>query len=187
VQLQIFKFLYLRGGLVMFLCMQREKLPDTAPIRWWVTIVFIAKPFDHKWSPFVFLGKRRSARHELENLGFHSALSLWRGCARPPSKPGMLLEITAAYNLTNSDDLDNIFRAMAMNCGLPETSRMLFIRFSVGLSYYIMPGPQERKPAPVQRLNLSLSLHPKARPGSGYSSSATPKWSLLSHRPEGFG
>lgn len=162
VQLQIFKFLYLRGGLGYV------PLHATGGTTRYSTnslvgdYRFIAKPFDHKWSPFVFLGSGAQLDMSEKILDFIPLYPFGVG-VQTPIKPGMLLEITAAYNLTNSDDLDNIFRANGDELWLTGNKQDAFYSLSVGLSYY-NAGPQERKPAPVPKAEPIIIPAPKPVP-----------------------
>ncbi|HPM04981.1 MAG TPA: OmpA family protein [Candidatus Cloacimonas sp.] len=160
VQLQIFKFLYLRGGLgYVQLHASKDKYNTNSLVG---DYRFIAKPFDRKWTPFVFLGSGAQLDMSEKILDFIPLYPFGVG-VQTPIKPGMLMEITAAYNLTNSDDLDNISRNNGDELWLTGNKQDAFYSLSVGLSYY-SAGPQERKPAPVPKAEPIIIPAPKPTP-----------------------
>lgn len=149
IQLKIFPFLHLRGGL------------GYAPIRATggttryktQSLVgdyrFMVIPIERKWSPFIFAGSGMQIDMQNSILDFIPLYPFGVG-VQTPIKEGMLLELTAAYNLTNNNNMDGGLTNHANNF-LSGKKQDAFYSLTAGLSFY-NAGPEERQPAPVPKV-----------------------------------
>jgi len=158
LQLKILPFLYLRGGLGY------TPIRATGGTTRYKTqslvgdYRFLVIPFEKKWSPFLFAGSGMQIDMQNSILDFIPLYPFGVG-VHTPIKPGTMLEITAAYNLTNTNQLDGGLTNKDDNW-LTGKKQDAFYSLTAGLSFY-NAGPQERKPAPVPKVEPVVVPPPK--------------------------
>jgi len=161
VQLQILPFLYLRGGLGYTHLSAKGSLTQYDTNSLLGDYRFIVKPFEKKWSPFIFAGSGMQIDMNNKILDFIPMYPFGIG-VQTPIKKGMLLELTGAYNLTNTNTLDGGLTNSANNW-LSGKKQDAFYSITAGLTYF-NAGPEERKPAPVPKVEPVVVPAPAPTP-----------------------
>ncbi|PKN72067.1 MAG: hypothetical protein CVU50_08775 [Candidatus Cloacimonetes bacterium HGW-Cloacimonetes-3] len=145
VQLEIFKFLFLRVG-AGYTQLHASQTYKTQTIK--ADYRFIFEPYRQgRVSPFIYVGN--GASKELSDsqadvipltpmgIGMHTMI-----------KPGMQLEVSTGYNLANSDILDGRMRADDDKNRFTGRKQDGFFNLSVGLSFSNPGSKPAPKPAP---------------------------------------
>jgi outer membrane protein OmpA-like peptidoglycan-associated protein len=144
VELEILPMLYARVGLGYTALRAPKRYSTSLGLG---DYRFVVRPLRHaKFSPFAYIGTGAAIDMKESVLDVMPLFPIGIGF-QTGIKRGMQLEVTAGYNLVNSDVLDNIERTENNMNTFTGKKQDGFYGVTVGLSYF-NPGPKKAQPTP---------------------------------------
>lgn len=150
LDLRIYKFLYMRLGMG-YTQLHASKTYSTRTLMGDSRLV--VRPYRNDLiSPFFYAGQGFNIDLRDDMLGFVPLYPIGVGI-QTKYKTGVMLEVTAGYNISNSDKLDGRKRSNDDKNWLTGRKQDGFYTLSVGLSYFD-PGPEPHPITPVPQVDL---------------------------------